>query len=66
MQKIKDFWINSYKSDKIAFAFELISFIFTVTASLTLAFNARDPKHVGNLPFIFIIVMLQCVEARHG
>ena len=38
MQKIKDFWINSYKSDKIAFTFELISFIFTVTASLTLAF----------------------------
>ena len=36
MQKIKDFWINSYKSDKIAFAFELdSSFIFTVTASLT-------------------------------
>ena len=36
MQKIKGFWINSYKSDKVAFGFELISFIFTVMASLTL------------------------------
>ena len=55
MQKIKDFWINSYKSDKIAFTFEWIRFIFTVTASLTLAFNARDPKHVGNLPASFLL-----------
>ena len=44
MQKVKDFWINSYKSDKIAFGFELISFVFTVIASLTLAFNAIDPN----------------------
>ena len=40
MQKVKDFWINSYKSDKVAFGFELISFVFTVMASMTLAFNA--------------------------
>ena len=44
MQKIKEFWINSYTTDKTAFAFELISFIFTVAASLTLAVNARDPN----------------------
>ena len=44
MQKVKDFWINSYKSDKIAFAFELVSFIFTVGASMTLALTAKDPN----------------------
>ncbi len=67
MHKIKDFWINSYKSDKIAFAFELISFIFTVTASLTLAFNARDPNMLVIYPFFFIGSVTQCYAAvRRG
>ena len=51
MQKVKEFWINSYKSDKIAFAFELVSFIFTVTASLTLALTAMDPNMLIVYPF---------------
>jgi hypothetical protein len=54
MQKVKDFWLNSYKTDKVAFAFELISFIFTVGASLTLAFNARDPNMLLVYPGFFI------------
>ena len=67
MQRIKDFWINSYKSDKIAFAFELISFIFTVAASLTLAFNARDPNMFVIYPFFFVGSVTQCYAAvRRG
>ena len=54
MQKVKDFWINSYKSDKIAFSFELVSFIFTVGASMTLAFNARDPNMLIVYPGFFV------------
>ena len=54
MQKIKEFWINSYTTDKTAFAFELISFIFTVAASLTLAVNARDPNMLFVYPGFFI------------
>ena len=67
MQKIKDFWINSYKSDKIAFAFELISFIFTVGASMTLALTARDPNMLIVYPAFFVGSVTQCYAAtRRG
>ena len=54
MNSVKDFWINSYKTDNTAFYFELISFIFTVGASLTLAFNAKDPNMLIVYPGFFV------------
>lgn len=67
MQKIKDFWINSYKSDKVAFSFELVSFIFTVGASMTLAFNAKDPNMLIVYPGFFVGSITQCYAAyRRG
>jgi hypothetical protein len=54
MQKIKEFWVNSYTSDKTAFAFELVSFVFTVAASLTLAVTAREPNMMLVYPGFFI------------
>ena len=67
MEKIKLFWINSYKSDKIAFAFELVSFIFTVGASLTLALTARDPNMLIVYPAFFVGSATQCYASyRRG
>jgi hypothetical protein len=67
MQNIKQFWINSYASDKTAFYFELVSFIFTVGASLTLAVNAYDPDMSIVYPFFFIGSTTQCYAAyRRG
>lgn len=67
MQKIKNFWINSYQSDKTAFYFELISFIFTVGASLTLAITARDPNMMYVYPGFFIGSTTQAYAAyRRG
>ena len=54
MQKIRDFWLNSYHSDRTAFAFELVSFIFTVGASMTLAITARDPNMMIVYPGFFV------------
>ena len=54
MKKIKQFWIQSYRSDKIAFACELISFVFTVGASTMLAMNADDPDMRYIYPGFFI------------
>lgn len=54
MQKIKDFWLQSYNSDRTAFYFELISFITTVGASLTLALTARNPQMAMIYPGFFI------------
>ena len=67
MEKIKLFWINSYKSDRIAFAFELVSFIFTVGASMTLALTAKDPNMLVVYPGFFVGSITQCYAAyRRG
>jgi hypothetical protein len=54
VQKVKQFWINSYTSDKTAFCFELVSFIFTVGASMLLAVNADDPNMLLVYPGFFV------------
>jgi len=65
--KIINFWKNSYKSDRIAFGFELVSFVFTVSASLSLALTARDPNMMLVYPFFFIGSTTQCYAAiRRG
>ena len=67
IDRIRDFWIESFKSDKIAFGFELVSFVFTVAASLTLALNARDPNMLIIYPFFFVGSVTQCYAAvRRG
>lgn len=42
-KKVREFWVKSYTSDKVAFWFELVSFIFTVHASMMLALQADNP-----------------------
>jgi hypothetical protein len=54
VQKVKQFWVNSYTSDKTAFCFELVSFIFTVGASMLLAVNADDPNMLLVYPGFFV------------
>jgi hypothetical protein len=54
ISKIKDFWVNSYHSDKTAFTYELLSFVFTVGASLTLALTATDPDMRYIYPGFFL------------
>ena len=43
MNAIKEFWLSSYRSDKVAFYFELVSFFFIVGASMTMAITAVAP-----------------------
>lgn len=67
MEKIKNFWVNSYQSDKVAFGFELVSFIFTVGASMTLALTARDPNMLIVYPGFFVGSITQCYASlRRG
>ena len=54
IKRIKEFWVNSYHSDKTAFYYELISFVVTVAASLTLALTADDPDMTLVYPGFFI------------
>ena len=53
-QRIKDFWRQSYRSDQVAFGFELTSFIFTVAASLYLAMTADAPNMAIVYPGFFV------------
>jgi len=54
MQRTINFWKDSYYSDSVAFYFELVSFVFTVTASMTLALTANDPNMVYVYPGFFV------------
>ena len=40
---IKEFWVSSYKSDKTAFWFELVSVAFTICGSCILTFTSPNP-----------------------
>jgi hypothetical protein len=54
INKLINFWRHSYESDRVAFYFELVSFIFTVGASLTLAITAAAPNMSIVYPFFFV------------
>ena len=40
---LKEFWVNSYKTDSIAFWLELFSVTFTVCGSAVLTFTSPHP-----------------------
>jgi len=54
IDKIKNFWLHSYQTDRVAFIFELLSFVFTVAASASLALTADAPDMRIVYPFFFI------------
>jgi len=65
--QIIEFWKKSYHSDKTAFGLELISFVFTVAASLYLAIHAADPDMRFVYPGFFVGAITQCYAAlRRG
>ena len=65
--KVRSFWLRSFESDRTAFYFELVSFIFTVGASLTLAISARDPNMLIVYPGFLIGAVTQCYASyRRG
>lgn len=59
MQTIRAFWSQSYRSDPTAFSFEMISFVFTVCASMYLAVHAADPDMRWVYPGFFVGAVTQ-------
>ena len=43
LKLLKEFWVNSYKTDSIAFWLELFSVIVTVMGSAVLTFTSPEP-----------------------
>ena len=67
MKKIINFWSSSYHSDRIAFTAELISFVLTVGASMTLAISAKNPNMLIVYPGFFVGSVTQCYASyRRG
>ena len=65
--KVRSFWLRSFESDRTAFYYELVSFIFTVGASLTLAISARDPNMLIVYPGFLVGALTQCYASyRRG
>lgn len=54
MNLIFKFWKKSYLSDKTAFYLEMLSFVFTVIASMMLAITAKNPDMSLIYPGFFI------------
>lgn len=54
MDRLKDFWLRGWYQDKVATILDIISFIFTVGASASLAIHARDPNMALIYPAFFI------------
>jgi hypothetical protein len=54
VQKIRDFWSASWRSDPKAFVLELISFVVTVIASFLMAFTAAQPDLRVIYPIFFV------------
>lgn len=61
MNSIVEFWKTGYHSDKVAFYLELLSFIFTVGASATLALTADAPDMRIVYPFFLIGSVTGCL-----
>ena len=51
MEKIKQFWITSYKTDPTAFVFEMASTILVIIGSAILTWTVLDPKPEIFIPF---------------
>lgn len=63
MKKLIYFWIDSYRSDPTAFKFEVVSFVFTVWASMSLALNADNPSMVTVYPLFLIGSVTQFIAS---
>ena len=54
MEKIKNFWVNSYNSNKVAFYFEMVSAITVIIGSAILTYTVLEPRPDIFIPFYFI------------
>lgn len=60
MQRIRDFWSASLRSDPRAFALEMISFTVTIVASFLMAYTAANPDMRVIYPIFFIGSIAGC------
>ena len=57
---LKEFWVNSYKTDVLAFYLELVSVIVTVLGSAVLTFTSPEPIMSVVFPLYWIGSCTMC------
>jgi hypothetical protein len=60
MQKFRESWSASFRSDPVAFYLEITSFIFTVGGSLLLAITALNPDMAIVYPLFLVGAVAGC------
>jgi hypothetical protein len=63
MQRLADYFLSSYHSDKQAFQLEMFSFLVTAGASVALAVTAQHPQMLYLYPFYFMGSVTGCLAA---
>mgnify|MGYP001260383254 FL=1 len=54
LKLLKEFWVNSYRTDPIAFYFEVVSVAFTICGSCILTFTSPTPIMTIVFPLYWI------------
>ena len=63
LKKIKNFWKESYNSNKSAFKFEIVAFFAAISASFYLAIEANKPQM--ELIYPIFLVAAFCSSIAH-
>lgn len=61
IQRVRDFWSASFRSDPRAFGLELASFAITVVASFLMAWTAAQPDMRVIYPIFFVGSLAGCL-----
>jgi hypothetical protein len=64
LNKVKQFFANSWHTDPVAFCFEMLSFVCVVGASMYLSLTADNPDMRYVYPFFFIGSMSSVMAYR--
>ena len=59
---IKDFWLTSYRTDKTAFYYELVSVVFTIVGSCILTFTSPEPI----MTYVFPVYLIGSITLAIG
>ena len=65
MNAVKQFWIDSYKTSKVAFYFEMVSAISVMIGSAVLTYTILDPRADIFVPFYWVGTVTGIVGAYY-
>ncbi len=62
-QLLKEFWVTSYKTDKLAFYLEVFSVTVTIVGSYLLTFTSPGPDNEYGVSIVLVLGQAHCAYA---